>query len=81
MKKENITIENSTKAYNNKLEKVNKLKANIENEITKIDQIYEKVDKEVTKSYLEKHEKLTKEENKIKYLMVYQLRKILNLKK
>jgi len=76
LKKENITIENSTKAYNNKLEKVNKLKANIENEITKIDQIYEKVDKEVTKSYLEKHEKLTKEENDLKEKLQTEVTKV-----
>ena len=63
LKKENITIENSTKEFNNYLEKISNLKNKVENEILKLDELYEKTNKEMTKSFEEKHLNLTKEEN------------------
>ena len=48
------------------MEKVNQLKNKIEQEMKEIDSLYEKVNKETTKSYELKHEKLTKEENDLK---------------
>ena len=55
LKKENITIENSTKEFNNYLEKISNLKNKVENEILKLDELYEKTNKEMTKSFEEKH--------------------------
>ena len=66
MKKENITIENSTKDYNDNIKKINDLKSMIEKEIIEIDNLYEKVKNETTQSFLKKHEKLTKEEFDLK---------------
>ena len=48
-KKENITIENSTKEFNNYLEKISNLKNKVENEILKLDELYAKTNKEMTK--------------------------------
>ena len=42
------------------------IKDKIENEIEKINELYEKMDKEITKSFEKKHEKLIKEEKEIK---------------
>ena len=39
LKKENITIENSTKEFNNYLEKISNLKNKVENEILKLDEL------------------------------------------
>ena len=47
-------------------QKVNDLKNKIENEINKINQLYEKTIKDVTNSYFIQHEKLIKEENDLK---------------
>ena len=66
LKKENITLENSTKEFNTKFQKITKIKKNIEIELEKIDKIYEKVDKEITNSFRKKHEKLISEENNLK---------------
>ena len=66
MKKENIAIENSTKDYNDNINKINDLKSMIEKEIIEIDKLYEKVKNETTQSFLKKHEKLTKEEYDLK---------------
>ena len=66
LKKENITIENSTKEFNNYLEKISNLKNKVENEILKLDELYEKTNKEMTKSFEEKHLNLTKEENEMR---------------
>ena len=41
------------------------IKDKIENEIEKINELYEKMDKETTKSFEIKHEKLIEEEKKI----------------
>ena len=66
LKKENITIDNYLKDFNDKSEKVMELKNKIEKEISEIDKLYEKVEKETTKSFESKHEKLIKEEKELK---------------
>ena len=48
------------------MEKILNLKQKIEKEILTIDELYEKINKEVTDSFLKKHEKLYKEENDLK---------------
>ena len=59
LNKENISIEDSSKYFEDNKNK-------IENEIIKIDKLYDKVDNELTKSYEIKHGKLKKEENELK---------------
>ena len=66
LKKENITIESSTKQYNDLTEKITLIKEKIEKEMIAIDNLYEKVNKEVTTSFEKLHEKLIKEEEEIK---------------
>ena len=63
LKKENITLETSAKTFNDIVNNIKLLKENIEKEINKINILYEEVNSNLTKSYKEKHEKLTKEEN------------------
>ena len=60
LKKENITLELVTKDFNEISEKTINLKNTIENEINKINELYEKTIDELTKSYLIKHEELIK---------------------
>ena len=55
-------MEDSIKEFN----KFEILKTKIENEMIKIDKLYENIFTEVTKTYELKHEKLTKEENELK---------------
>ena len=76
MKTENFSIENSTKTFNDKIEKVNNLKNIIEKEISKIDNLYEKVNKETTMSYELKHEKLLKEEKDLKEKLQNEVTKV-----
>ena len=66
LKKENISIKDSSKDLDENKNKLEELKNKIENEMIKIDNIYDKVDKEVTKSYEIKHENLIKEEERLK---------------
>ena len=66
LKKENISLENSTKNFNDLLKKIISIKEKIEEEITKINNLFEKVNDDLTKSYKLKHEKLNKEENEIR---------------
>ncbi len=66
LKKENITIESSTKQYNDFIEKTVNLKEKIEKEMTEIDKLYDKINKEVSLSFEKKHEQLIKEENCLK---------------
>ena len=66
LKKENIIIEESTKEFDENIKKLNKLKDSVEHEMIEIDKAYDKVDKEVTKSYEIKKEKLKKEEEDLK---------------
>ena len=76
MKKENITIENSNKEFEANIQKLNNLKKLIENEMTEIDKTYDKVDKETTKSYEIKREKLKQEENDLKEKLKTEVTKI-----
>ena len=66
LKRENITIESLTKNLDENNQKTINLKNTIENEINKINNLFDKVNKEVTKSYELKHEKLIKEEEELK---------------
>ena len=65
LKKENLTIESSTKDFSGIVEKVINLKKKIENEINNINELYEKTISIVTKSFEQKYEKLKKEEKDI----------------
>ena len=76
LKKENITLDDYTKEFDNNIQKLDKLKALIEEEMIKIDNAYESVDKEVTKSYEIKKEKLNKEENELKETLKIEVTKI-----
>jgi len=67
MKKENVTIDVSINEFNKMAEKVNELKNKIENEINKINELYEiTINNYLSKSFKIKHEQLIKEENNIK---------------
>ena len=66
MKKENITIDSYSKSFNETLIKIQKLKDKLELEMTKINEQFDNIMKQITKSYEIKHEKLYNEENKIK---------------
>ena len=66
LKRENITLENSTKNFDNLLSKIVSLKEKIEEEISKINNLFEKANDDLTKSFKKKHEKLTQEENEIR---------------
>ena len=76
LKKENISIEDSSKDLDENKNKLEELKNKIENEMIKIDNIYDKVDKEVTKSYEIKHENLIKEEERLKNKLKNEVTKI-----
>ena len=76
LKKENLTIEASTKEFNEIIQKTINLKEKIEKEIIEIDKLYDKVNTEVTKSFEIKHEKLTKEENDLKEKLQNEVTKI-----
>ena len=66
LKKENININDYIKEFDESAKNVINIKEKIENEINKINELYEKMDKETTKSFELKHEKLIKEEKEIK---------------
>ena len=76
LKKENISVDISTKDLEENKNKIEELKTKIQNEMINIDNTYEKVDKEVTKSYELKHEILTKEENELKDKLKNEVTKI-----
>lgn len=77
LKKENITIDNTSKEFEGNIQKLSNLKQSIENEMLKIDQTYEKVDKEATKSFKIKREKLNKEEEDLKNKLKTEVTKII----
>jgi len=58
------------------VEKSKALKDKIEKEISEIDKLYEKISKEISNSFLIKHEKLTKEENDLKEKLDYEVTKV-----
>ena len=63
---ENISNEIISKDFNDILQKTIELKNKIENEISKISILYEKVLEDMNKSFQEKHKKLINEENDLK---------------
>jgi exonuclease VII large subunit len=66
LNKENITLDSSSKAFNDNVENIKLLKGKIEDEINKINDLYEKTISDLNKAFQEKHEKLIKQENEIK---------------
>ena len=76
MKKENITINDSTKEFDANIQKLNELKNSLEHEMLEIDKAYEKVDKETTKFFELKREKLNKEEEELKETLKTEVTKI-----
>ena len=66
MKKENLSIKEYTKEFESNVQNVINIKNQIEKEINEINISYEKVEKEASKSFELKHEKLIKEEKEIK---------------
>ena len=66
MKRENITLDSSMNELNKYIEKLKNQEQKIENEIDKINKTFRTIDKEITKTYEEKHQKLILEENKLK---------------
>ena len=76
LKKENITIDKLTEKFNINIEKQEKLKKNIEKEIVKINNLYEEINKGIANYYLEKHEKLIKEDNNLKEKLDNEVTKI-----
>ena len=76
LKKQNITIEYSSKEFNKLINEILYLKENIENEINKINNLYEKTIEDVEKSFIKKHEALNKQENDIKEKLQNEVTKI-----
>ena len=76
MKKENITIENSNKEFDENIQKLTNLKNSIANEMSVINNTYEKIDKEATKFFEMKREKLKKEEEDLKEKLKTEVTKI-----
>ena len=76
LKKENISLEDSTKDLNENKNRIEELKNKIEKEMIEIDKLYVKIDKEVTDSYKIKYEKLVKEENELKDKLKNEVTKI-----
>ena len=66
LKKENINIQDYIKEFDESAKNVFNIKEKIENEIKKINESYEKINKETIKSFELKHEQLIKEEKEIK---------------
>ena len=66
LKKENLTIDSSSKSFNETYRKAKNLKEQIESEIFKINEQYDKIMKEISKSFELKHENLISQENSIK---------------
>ena len=76
LEKENITIINSTQEFKTNLEKLINLKALIEKEMAEIDKTQKKVDKETSKSFEIKREKIKKEEDDLKEKLKTEVTKI-----
>jgi len=66
LKKENITIENEANGLDEMIKKSADLKGKIEKEILAIDELYDKINKEVIESFKKKHEELIQKENYLK---------------
>ena len=76
LSKENITIESATNDFNELSQMIIDLKNKIENEINKINNLYENVIDDLTKSFIKKHEILLKEENELKEKLKNEVTKI-----
>ena len=76
LKKENITIESSSKELNELVQKVINLKNKIEEEINNIDKSYDEVNNEIIKIFKIKHEELIKKENELKEELQNEVTKI-----
>ena len=76
LKKENITIENSIIEFNEHYEKINILKNKTENEMIKLDNLYDKANKDLSNSFEEKHLNLTKQENEIRDKLQIEVTKV-----
>ena len=76
LNKENISLESSYKDYKQYEEKIINLKGKIEEEIKKIDKIYDEIDKDITSSYKEKHLNLIKSENELKESLQNEVTKV-----
>ena len=76
LKKENITILDSSKKFASKIEKLNNLKNLIEKEMAQIDQTYEKVNNDTTKAFELKRKKLNEEEENLKEKLKTEVTKI-----
>ena len=66
MKKENVTINASKEDYNRLIENTIYLKNSIENEINEINNLYDKIFEEITKSFIKRHEQLVNQEKELK---------------
>ena len=76
MKKENITLDIYNNNFNLIIDKTKILKNKIDKEINKINNLYENINNEVTKSFILKHEKLIKEENEMKDKLKEEVNKV-----
>ena len=76
LQKENITLDIYTKDFNSLIDITIILKNKIEKEMKEINNLYEKVNNEVTKSFILKHEKLIKEENELKEKLKNEVNKV-----
>ena len=76
LKKENLSIKDYIKDFNVYPQNLENIKEKIENEIKEINNAYEKVDKEVSKSFELKLEKLKKEEKDMKNKLQTEVTKI-----
>ena len=76
LKRENITIDSSIKDFNKIVENTISLKTDIEQEIDKINTLYEKTIEKITKSFLVKHEELIIRENNIKEKLQIEVTKV-----
>ena len=74
LEKENVLIEPSIKDFNDKIEKSKNLKD--ENEINKINKLYDEIFQKVTSSFLKKHELLLKKENEMKEKLQNEVTKV-----
>ena len=66
LEKQKISIEDSSKEYNLFTDKIIKIKEKIEKEIIEIDKTYYNAEKEVSYSFVKRHENLNKVENNLK---------------
>lgn len=76
LEKENILIEPSIKDFNDKIERTKKLKDKVENEIDKINKLYDEIFQKVTSSFLKKHEILLNKENEMKEKLQNEVTKV-----